>query len=262
MVAEAPFGELGSSADWNRLTAGTGTTPLGAMLARLPHGPRCKLCRAPSKGWGGFVASLVGHRVDEPGMLCRSCAVIVASNPADGIADVSVIHADITGSAVSDAPMSEWRAFERIAADGIEAAGGAIDVLAPDRVHAFFVARDSGDGHAARAYEALAALFVAAADSGLSEADVEISAGLSSGRARVGTVRTPHGVDFTATGDIVEMAHRLAAAASGGEALVALESWRSHSGPVAQSRMRTVAIPGHFLPVDAVVVRGSMEATI
>jgi len=259
LVAEAPFGGLAGGAYWDRVSSRGGGSPAAALVARLPHGPRCKLCRAPSQGWGGRVAAFLGYRFESERLICRKCAVRLASNPGDGIAEVSVLHAEIRQRG-EVAP--NWPPFALLAVEGIEAAGGIVDAFTPSGAHAFFIGRGADDDHAARAYDAVAALFVAAADTGVADGTLDISVGVSSGRARVGTVHVDDGVDFTATGDIVEMAHGLAAAASTGEALVALDSWRQHSGAVAQSRMRTVPIPGRFVPIDAVVVRGSMEATI
>ena len=152
--------------------------------------------------------------------------------------------------------------FHFMAARVIDDHGGLIDQFFPSGIMALFLPRIAGDAHAERAIAAAGDLFAAAKVEALGEAGIHLGAGLNSGPAFVGAIGGGDRVDFTARGDTIGIAVKLGAAATAGEALISRETWRRHGGPYAKSRLRTVPIPGALQPVEAVIIRGDLEATI
>lgn len=266
MVAQAPFGGIApDNGYWAALLSRSGRSALvgSGVLRRLPASPRCKLCRAPAAGIGGAIAGALGRRVRLELLLCEHCIDHLEERPGGAEIDASVIHADLRQIRLSTAPSAlQHTQFLRLAAGAIERQGGILDCFRGNVLRAFFVSAIGGDGHAERAAIALAELFQSALDGGFNAAGCELSVGLASGPTWVGAQRGALGTDFTVAGATTEVATKLAAAASDGEALVAMESWRRHGGPVAKSRLRTVPLPGQLSPVEAVIIRGRMEATI
>lgn len=264
LVAEAPFGGIAPDDNfWNSLLTGASRPAVigRGILARLPSAPRCKLCRAPAGGWGGAISSLLGRRVDRELLLCHHCLDIVDARPGGAAIEATVIHGNLRSRRGEPSNESAY-GFLRLAAEAIDREQGFLDSFKDGAFRAFFIATVGGPNHPERANAALAELYRAGNESGLFGSGVELAAGFATGTARAGTVGRGGAVDFTVTGDPVETAERLAAAAADGEALVALDSWRRYAGSFAKSRLRSVPIPGRLQPVEAVIIRGRMEATI
>lgn len=264
LVAEAPFGGIAPDDNYwtDRLHGVSRPAVLGrGWLARLPSAPRCKLCRAPAAGWGGAIATLLGHHVERDVLICHRCLDVIDSRPGGAIVEASVIEGELRDDGYRATSEAEI-AFLRLAAMAIDRAGGVLDQFRNGTIKAFFLALVGGENHAERATQAMADLFRAGHESGLAALGVVLSAGLATGLGRAGTSSRDGRQDFTLTGTPVDVASRLATAAADGEALVTTDSWRRHGGPVAKSRLRSVPIPGLLLPIEAVVVRGQIEATI
>ena len=250
-----------SGGDWAAL-------PRRRILRRLPSPPRCKLCAAPFQGWGSAASWLVGRRRPEDGLVCTHCRRLLRKYRGGAEIDVSVLFAELRGSigantgARAAGLIGLAKQFHLMAARVIDDHGGLIDQFFPSGIMALFLPRIAGDAHAERAIAAARDLFAAAKVEALGEAGIHLGAGLNSGPAFVGAIGDGDRVDFTARGDTIGIAVKLGAAATAGEALISRETWRRHGGPYAKSRLRTVPIPGALQPVEAVIIRGDLEATI
>lgn len=261
----------GDAAYWQGVFSGTdrGVNSARKLWARLPAPPRCKICGAPFQGFGGIATRLTRHRRSPSNALvCSACLGTLEKHPGGAEIDISVLFADIRGStAIADgASPSEFRdllqRFYRVAAQAIDANGGIVDKFLGDGVMALFIPLIAGPDHGGRAVAAVRDLFAAARDERLGDAGVQLGAGLNSGNAFVGSVGEGDRLDFTALGDSVNIAAKLGAAATAGEALISLATWKRIGGRYAKSRLRSVPIPGKLHPVEAVIIRADIEAAI
>jgi adenylate cyclase len=263
--------ERGGSAYWQNAFAGGDRRINRArrFWSRLPAPPRCKICGAPFQGIGGALARLSSRRRSATNpLVCNACLRTLSEHPGGAEIDISVLSADIRALAAvaDDTSAAEFgdllQRFYRVAAEAIDENGGIVDKFLGDSVTALFIPLIAGDHHADRAMSAVRALFAAARNAGLGEAGMQLGAGLNSGTAFVGAVGEGDRLDFTALGDTVNIAAKLGAAATAGEALISLATWRRVGGPYAKSRLRTVPIPGSLHPVEAVIIRANIEAAI
>ena len=139
--------------------------------------------------------------------------------------DCSLLFADIREStqlAERVPPMAFSTTVERfyaIASRVLVDHDAIVDKFVGDEVFAIFVPSMSGPTHAAAATAAARELLSAVARPGLGE-PIQIGIGVASGTAFVGTVGEDPHLDLTALEDPVNVAARLASAASGGEILV------------------------------------------
>jgi adenylate cyclase len=220
------------------------------LVHSLPHGPRCEACGAPFEGFGARLIGPLGYRPSRKNP--NVCATCVELAPPGGMTmGVGVMFADLRGfTALSGRTEPEelsalLRRFYACAEDALfpEAL---IDKLIGDAVMALYVpfrldplgrrlayALWQGEEDAVpallrqvRAEQAGVMLDAAAkllANVGYGTADgpfVEVGIGIDYGEAHVGNIGDRAVFDFTAVGDVVNMASRLQGEARGGEVLV------------------------------------------
>jgi adenylate cyclase len=131
-----------------------------------------------------------------------------------------------------------------------------IDKLIGDEVMTLFIPGICGPEYHRRAFEASCALFEAV---GYGHRGVEpwmpVGGAVASGLSYVGNVGGEDVVDFTALGDTVNTASRLASAAEAGEILLT-ESVREKIGTYpAEFDIRTLSLRGKEAPLQVSVVR-------
>ncbi|MHA1559933.1 MAG: hypothetical protein ACTSWI_04585 [Alphaproteobacteria bacterium] len=254
--------DVGNDAYWGPLLRGEDRRleRLRGVLARLPDAPRCKICSAPFAGWGNLVSRGIGRqRASTQMTLCRNCHARITQHRGAAEVDATIIIAEFRGGRAPESER-ENKHFKRLVGRAINHHGGVLEKIDADHLRAFFVTWSAGENHVERAVDASRDLFTVARDD--RDGGGWIGVGLHTGRAHVGTVRDRDRIDFGAVGPIVNVTEKLAAAAPAGEALVSLAAWRRQGGPVAKSRQRSVPIPGELQPIDAVVVRGDIEAKL
>jgi len=192
------------------------------FMRRIPHGPNCKICAAPFEGLGGAVLKHVGFaRFPGNPAICGNCirdlnkiGVFGAEIP------VSLLFADIRGSTGIGERSSptEFRAFldsfYRLSQRAILDHDGIVDKFVGDEVIGLFIPVLAGELHASRAVSAGRQLLARTADW------IAVGAGVNTGIAFVGAVGPDDSAEFTAMGDPVNVAARLASAAAAGELLV------------------------------------------
>ena len=131
-----------------------------------------------------------------------------------------------------------------------------VDKLMGDAVMAVFGAPIIRENHIRQAVEAAAAIQAKGAQmfpAGWESACVRI--GINSGAAFVGRVGSDDVKDYTAVGDVVNVAQRLQTEASPGETLVSESVYREVSDAYPNAERRVLALKGRSEPVTAYALR-------
>jgi len=217
-----------TSEDWAtyfEMASGRMESGLSSLLRALPSSPRCGICGAPFAGFGSRLIRPLGYRQSRKSPnLCATC--VEASPPGGMTTEAGVLFADLRGfTRLSEQTDPEavsvlLRHFYACAEDALfpEAV---IDKLIGDEVMALYLPMYG------RFEEAAPVMLDSARDLlrrvGYSSAEgpfAEVGIGLDYGEAFVGNVGRRSLNDFTAVGDVVNVAARLQGEAAGGEILV------------------------------------------
>jgi len=148
-------------------------------------------------------------------------------------------------------------AFLRMASDVLVRYGAFIDKYVGDAVMALFNVPIRYDDHARRA-------IVAAIDlgSGLKtlgarlDLPLQVSVGIATGYARVGRLGSDDSKDYTAIGDVVNLAARLQSKAGASEILIAKETYLKHSEQFPDAQSEQIVLKGFREPVTAYRLHG------
>jgi adenylate cyclase len=231
-----------------------------AVLGKIPTGPRCKLCLAPLKAPGsvllkplGFGPSRLNRR------LCRVCFRSLDKKPGGAEVELSLMFADVRGS-TSLAEKMQPHEFSRLisrfygtAARVVDEWDGLVDKFVGDEAVALFVPGFAGEDHASRAVEAARSLLHETGNDA-SEPWVPLGIGVHTGVAYVGRVGEGDACDFTAVGDAVNTAARLASSAGAGEILVSKAAADASMLDAEGLESRTLTLRGKEEMIDALVV--------
>jgi adenylate cyclase len=229
------------------------------LVGWIPSAPRCKLCLAPLKPPGsvllrpfGFGPSGLNRR------LCKACFSEVEKRPGGAEVELSLLFADVRGS-TGLAERATAEAFSRLISRFYGTAGrvvdnwnGLIDKFVGDEVVALFIPGFAGEDHASRAVEAARELLRETGSDG-GDPWIPIGAGVHTGVAFVGSVGEGDDCDFTAVGDAVNTAARLASSAATGEVLVSRAAVQASGLDSSGLETRTLTLRGRDETVDAVV---------
>ena len=229
------------------------------LVGWIPSGPRCKLCLSPLRPPGnvilrpfGFGPSALNRR------LCRGCFSRIDKLPGGAEVELSLLFADVRGS-TGLAERMPAHEFSRLIARFYGAAGrvvdnwnGLVDKFVGDEVVALFIPGFSGEDHASRAVGAARELLRETGNDG-TEPWVPIGAGVHTGVAFVGSVGEGDDRDFTAVGDAVNTAARLASSAASGEILVSAAALAASGLDSSGLETRTLTLRGRDEVMDAVV---------
>jgi adenylate cyclase len=211
----------------------------------IPSDPRCKLCDTPF-GAPGNVMRFIGFGPSRLNRRIWGGAEI----------ELSLMFADVRGSTglaerMSAAEFSRLMArFYGAAADVVDRRNGIVDKFVGDQAMALFIPGFAGADHATDAIEAAHELLDA---TGHAEGDpwIPVGTAVHTGLAFVGTVGEGDAFDFTALGDPVNTAARMAAAAGIGEILVSREAAKAAGLETAGLESRTLELRGRAETVDA-----------
>lgn len=215
--------------EWYRLL--TEGEPVGRLARRLqgllPSSPRCKLCAGPFKGWGGTLMHILGR--DQSRFNPRYCAKCEQfEHPGGTEVVITMLFADVRGSttlAEKLSPTEFSRLINRfyvVVTDILVRTDALVDRLIGDEVVGLFVPGFAGPEHPRRAIEAGKKILVATGHRSPNGPWLPVGVGIHTGRAFVGVVGGEEGTpqDFTALGDNVNIAARLATNAQPGEILI------------------------------------------
>ena len=187
--------------------------------------------------------------------ICTRCSTHVEEGR---MVEITVLFADLSSFTEMTQDLGAEKthevvdAFLRMATEVLVKHGAFIDKYVGDAVMALFNVPMRHDDHALRAVAAAtelsAALKTLGANFGL---DLKASIGIATGFARVGRLGSDDSKDYTAIGDVVNLAARLQSKASAGEVLISEESYRKHPADFAEATSEQVMLKGFRDPVTA-----------
>jgi adenylate cyclase len=249
-------GEPLTSEDWEtyyRLMSSRSSRLWMGLFRSLPSSPRCGICGAPFAGIGSKLVQPLGYRPSRKNpTLCDTC--IEASPPGGMTTEVGVLFADLRGftrlSEQSD-PEAVSALLRRFyaCAESVLFPEAVIDKLIGDEVMALYLPMygrldDPAATMLEQSRELLARIGYGTAEGPF----VQVGIGLDYGEAFVGNVGKRSLYDFTAVGDVVNVAARLQGEAKGGEIVV--------SGRLGE---RLAAAPGERLEIS---LKGRAEPVV
>jgi class 3 adenylate cyclase len=231
----------------------------------IPSNPRCVSCHTPFGGIGGALAriGLYGSRPSAKNpRFCTACEAFNLKYPGGAEVVLTMLFVDVRGS-TTIAEKMEAPEFSRLMNRFYEAtihvlvqADAFIDKLVGDEVTALFVPGYAGQEHARRAVEAGQALLRV---TGHGEPDgpwIPVGVGIHTGTAWVGSIAGARGAasDFTALGDNVNIAARLASIARQGEVLVSEATSNAAQITTEGLEKRELDLKGKSEPVTVIVL--------
>jgi adenylate cyclase len=244
---------------WRDLLTGTGTSlaKIRSRNLRLPSDPRCKMCSAPFGAPGSIISRLLRHgqHRDNP-LLCDWCYGTLRKHPGGAEVDVSVLFADVRGSTglAEEVGAARFRAllqtFYAIAERAVSAEDGAIDKFMGDGVMALFIPGFTGLAHAAHAIAAGRRILDGIADAHGDRLPVGV--GVHTGTTYVGVVGSGDDVDFSALGDVVNVAARLGSLAEAGQLLVSVQTVQAAGLRAEDLQPHVIEVRGRTEPVTVV----------
>jgi adenylate cyclase len=244
---------------WERML--TGDYPrlhsMRRMWGALPSPPRCKLCNAPFRGPGGLLMRAIAYGPSPLNRrLCKWCIRAVYKHPGGAEIDLSVLFADIRGSTtIAERMLPEEYSrlvarFYGAAAEVVDDRDGIIDKFVGDGAVALFIPGFAGSDHAAAAIAAARGLLESTGNNG-PDPWIPVGASVHTGRSFVGAVGEGDARDFTALGDTVNTAARLADLAGEGEVLISSDAAQAGGLETARLERRTLELRGRDRSVDA-----------
>ena len=251
-------GEPLSSEDWATYFA-MSSDPLEQTLMRvlrsLPASPRCGICGAPFSGVGGRLIRPLGYRPSRKNPnLCATCVELAP--PGGMTTEAGILFADIRGFT----RLSEERDPEQVSqllrrfyksAERVLFPEAIIDKLIGDEVMALYLPMYGGFEEASPVMLDHARRLLQAVGYGGEEApSAEIGIGIDYGEAFVGNVGEGSLHDFTAIGDVVNIASRLQGPARGGEIVASARLVERLPGPPPGDRLE-LELKGKAEPVLA-----------
>jgi adenylate cyclase len=231
------------------------------LFRYLPGPPRCKVCHNPFGGVGGKIIGLIGFKPSRKNpMICSMCCEKLPAGGAE--LDVAILFADIRGSTILGERLgptefaSQLNRFYSAATEVLIRRYAIIDKLIGDEVMALFIPGICGADYRLKAAEAALALLDAVGYGDAQGPWMPIGVAINSGMTYVGNVGPEGVVDFTALGDTVNTASRLAASAAAGEILMNADIYETVAGKFPQAESRTLSLRGKEAPFEVHVLRG------
>jgi len=237
------------------------------LYGRLPSNPRCVQCHRPFSGIGGvLLRALQGtHKSTKNPRFCAGCHSFTTQFPGGAEIELTMLFVDVRGSTTIAEQMSSL-AFSRLMNRFYEStinvlvqADAFIDKLVGDEVTALFIPGFAGEEHARRAVEAGQALLRV---TGHGEPDgpwIPVGVGIHTGTAWVGSIAGASGAaaDFTALGDNVNIAARLASKAAQGEVLISQATYNASQMKIEGFETRQLELKGKSEPFTVRVLHSS-----
>jgi adenylate cyclase len=226
----------------------------------LPSPPRCKFCNSPFGPPFGPLLRFVGKgRWPGNPRYCSGCYRWLYTHREGAEIECTLFFADVRGSTTLGEAMrpNDYRTlldrFYRVATELLIRHEAVVDKFVGDEVVAIFIPALAGQQHARQAIDAGVELLRATGNDG-AEPWLPIGIGVNTGVAYVGVVGTAEHVEFTALGDVVNVAARLASAASAGEILITPETAASAAIESATLERRQLELRGKTGPTNVVVL--------
>jgi adenylate cyclase len=232
------------------------------IYGRLPSNPRCVNCHRPFAGIGGAVLRVIQkvHRSEKNPRYCAACHGFTSQFPGGAEIELTMLFVDVRGSTTIAERMDPhefsnlMNRFYKAAINVLVRADAFIDKLVGDEVTALFIPGFAGEGHARKAVDAGQALLQVTGHEEPGGPWVPVGVGIHTGTAWVGSIAGASGAaaDFTALGDNVNIAARLASSAGRGEVLISDTASRASAIDVEGLEERHLELKGK---TEMVVVR-------
>jgi len=234
------------------------------FLRHLPRDPRCKFCNAPFKGFGATLVQLVFNK--RPSQystrLCTVCENFAREHLGGAEVEMAMLFADVRGST----PLAErMRAsefsqlinrFYQLAAQVLIQSDALIEKLIGDSVTGLYFPGFVGPDYVQQAIEAAHDLLRVTGHADLKGPWIPVGVGVHSGIAFAGAVGSKDGVtEFTALGDAVNLAARLASHAGAGEIIVSEDACTAARLDTRSLEQRQLSLKGRSEPTSVRVIR-------
>ena len=192
--------------------------------------------------------------------ICTRCSTHIDEGR---LAEITVLFADLSSFTELTHDLGAERthevidAFLRMATDVLVKHGAFIDKYIGDAVMALFNVPIRYEDHARRAILAASELESALEGLGVRFGlSLQASVGIATGYARVGRLGSEDSKDYTAIGDVVNLAARLQGKAGAGEILIGEESYTKHSAEFPEATSEQLLLKGFREPVTAYRLHG------
>jgi adenylate cyclase len=224
------------------------------IYSRLPSNPRCLNCHRPFSGIGGALLRVLQgvQKSNKNPRYCAGCHSFTTQFPGGAEVELTLLFVDVRGS-TTIAENMEALEFSRLMNRFYEAAinvlirvDAFIDKLVGDEVTALFIPGYAGKEHAQKAVEAGKELLKVTGHGTKKGPWVPIGVGIHTGTAWVGSIVGASGTasDFTALGDNVNIAARLASHAAQGEVLISEATFHAARIENEELEMRDLDLKG------------------
>jgi adenylate cyclase len=216
----------------------------------LPSDPRCKLCAAPFKSWGGFLMHLFGRDQSRYNpRFCQKCEVF--EHPGGAEVPLTMLFADVRGSTQIAEKMSAREfgqlinRFYTVASHVLIQSDAMVDRLLGDEAIGLYVPGFTGPEHPRKAIEAAQDLLRLTGHRDARGPWLPVGIGVHTGLAFVGVVGDESSTaDFTALGDNVNITARLASEAGPGEVLISDAAYSAAKLNLGQLEHRQLDLKG------------------
>jgi adenylate cyclase len=247
-----------SDEQWERILRGEGALAVAVRLNRrlfglFPSPWRCKSCNAPFRGpasgtfrWIGYSPSAKNPAV---------CARCIERAPTGGaVVPVSVVMADVRGYtqmteglSAAQVPAAMNRFYE-VSSRALSAAEALLGQIEGDLVMGVFVPGLAGRHFRRKAVEGASRL--------LTMVDwLDVGVGIASGEEFVGNVGGGGFKDFTALGDVTNVAARLTAQAAPGEILLDAATYHAVAANHPDAERHDLELKGKAAAVETFAIR-------
>ena len=236
------------------------------LFGMLPANPRCKLCAAPFKSWGGALMRLIGReRSKYNPRFCQPCERF--DNPGGAEIVLTMLFADVRGSTQLAEQMSArefsqlMNRFYKVASNVLIQTDAMVDRLIGDEVIGLYIPGFAGQEHPRRAIEAAQELLDLTGHRDSKGPWLPVGVGVHTGQAYVGVVGgdKDYPSDFTALGDNVNVTARLASQAGPGEILISAAAYESARIDLGELEHRELELKGKSGKTDVHVLQVSHD---
>jgi adenylate cyclase len=230
-----------------------------------PHlAAQCGICGTMLSGAASVIYRTFGiRRSPRNPNICTRCSTHVEEGR---MVEITVLFADLSSFTELTQELGAEKthevvdAFLRMATDVLVKHGAFIDKYVGDAVMALFNVPIRHADHARRAIIAATELESELKNLGMRlELPLKASVGIATGYARVGRLGSDDSKDYTAIGDVVNLAARLQGKASPGEILIDQESYGKHAADFLDAKSEQVVLKGFREPVTAYRLHGDTK---
>ncbi|NNU79916.1 adenylate/guanylate cyclase domain-containing protein [Halovulum dunhuangense] len=222
-------------------------------FSMLPGRARCKLCRAPLTGIGGWITRRIGLEPSSRNpFFCNACDGFLQAFPGGAEVDLSILFCDLRDSVPLSAAMSP-KEFKQLITFMRETiipvlwqAEGFVLQFQGDAVIGVWPPGFSGKDYARKAVTGGMRLPRALESNPFNGRALPVGIALHTGRAYLGTVASVNGnmQEVSAFGFDVNVAARLAAAANAGEVLISEAALKAAGRTIDEAELRSYDLKG------------------